>query len=174
MALPMPKPDDAEESIMRLVAEQACAQALCVAAGVTLVRGDGSVVVIGTSLLGRQLEQAQWDLGQGPGLDAIRQLQVFNVACLVTTRSWPEFVPHAISRGIKSSLAVPIVLRGHALGALDLYSFEPVAFDGVEQVGLHFATEAAVALAAFGAGHDIRLRPPAPQPEGPGRSHAVS
>ena len=172
--MPMPRPDEAEESTLRLVAEQACAQALCVAAGVTLVRGNGSVLVVGTSLLGRQLEQTQWDLGQGPGLDAIRQLQVFNVACLVTTRSWPDFVPQAVSRGIKSSLAVPIVLRGQALGALDLYSFEPAAFDGVEQVGLHFATEAAVALSAFGAGHESRLRPSAPQPQGPARSHAVS
>lgn len=173
MALPMPEPEEAEESTLRLVAEQACAQALCVAAGVTLVRANGTVVVVGTSLLGRQLEQAQWDLGQGPGLDAIRQLQVFNVACLVTTRSWPDFVPQAVSRGVRSSLAVPIVLRGQALGALDLYSFEPAAFDGTEQVGLHFATEAAIALSAFGDGPDARLPRPVPQ-VGAGRSHAVS
>lgn len=171
---PKPEPEEAEESTLRLVAEQACAQAHCVAAGVTLVRGNGSMLVVGTSLLGRQLEQAQWDLGQGPGLDAIRQLQVFNVACLVTARSWPNFLPQAVSRGVRSSLAVPIVLRGQALGALDLYSYEPAAFEGVEQVGLHFATEAAIALSASGERPDARTPRPVPRPHGPGRSHAAS
>ena len=174
MAFPMPKSDEAQESTLRLVAEQACAQALCVTAGVTLVRGNGSALVVGTSLLGRQLEQTQRDLGQGPGVDAIRQLQVFNVASLGTTRSWPDFVSQAVSRGVRSALAVPIVLRGRALGALDLYSLEPAAFDGIEQVGLHFASEAAMALAALADGCERRLAHPASLPNGQGRSHAVS
>lgn len=108
------------DEALRRVAEQACVQAGCVAAGVTLLRGDEPAMLIGTSLLGRQLEQAQWDAGEGPGIDAIRQLQVFNVSCLATATSWPEFAPLATSRGVRSSLAVPIILRGQALGSLDL------------------------------------------------------
>jgi len=136
MALPVPKSEGAEEQTLRLVAEKARSRAGCGAAGVTLLRGDDSAVVVGTSLVGRQLEQAQWEAGNGPGLDAMRQLQVFNVACLVTTTSWPDFISQAVSRGVRSCLAVPIILRGRALGALDLYSFEPAGFEGAERVGL--------------------------------------
>lgn len=174
MALLVPEPERAQDEALRLVAEQACAEAGCVAAGVTVVRGDDDARVIGSSLLGHQLEQAQWEAGQGPGLDAIGQLQVFNVSCLVTTPSWPAFVPLAISRGVRSSLAVPIILRGRALGALDLYSLEGGAFEGVEQVGLHFATEAALALSAPGGGPAGGTFGAAPRAGGPGRSQAVS
>ena len=86
MALPLPVPEEVGELTLRLVAEQACSAAGCVAAGVTVVRPEGSPLILGTSLLGAQMERAQWDSGDGPGLDAIGQLQVFNVACLATAR----------------------------------------------------------------------------------------
>lgn len=173
MALPLPVPEEVEEHMLRLVAEQACSAAGCVAAGMTLVRPEGSPLILGTSLLGDQLERAQWDSLDGPGLDAIRQLQVFNVACLASALSWSLFVHHATARGVASCLAVPIILRGRALGALDLYSTEPAGFDGAEQVGLHFASEAAVALSQIEAGVRHLLPLPAHRPDGRGRSHAA-
>lgn len=173
MALPLPEAEGTEEEALRLVAERACSSAGCVAAGITVVRG-GVGLVVGTSLLGRRLEQDQWDAGQGPGLDAMRQLQVFNVACLVTATSWPEFVPLARSRGVRSSLAMPITLRGQALGALDLYSLDPEWFNGAEQLGLHYAGEAARVLSVHGPQPGGDLPHAGPLREVPGRSQAVS
>lgn len=173
MALPLPVPEEVGELTLRLVAEQACSAAGCVAAGVTVVRPEGSPLILGTSLLGAQMERAQWDSGDGPGLDAIGQLQVFNVACLATARSWSLFVHQATARGVASCLAVPIILRGRALGALDLYSTEPAAFEGAERAGLHFASEAAVALSQIEAGLPQLLPLPAQRPDGRGRSHAA-
>lgn len=174
MALFVPESETAEDEALLLVAERACTEAGCASAGVTVALADVALI-IGTSVLGRQLEQSQWDAGQGPGIDAVRQFQVFNVSCLATSTSWPAFVPLAVSRGVRSSLAVPVILRGRALGALDLYSLEPGAFDGAEQVGLHFAAEAALALSELDGGRArIRTRTAAPRPEGVERSHAVS
>ena len=174
MALPLPVPDEIEEHTLRLVAEQACSTAGCDAAGVTVVWPDGMPLIVGTSLLGAQLEQAQWDSGDGPGLDAIGQLQVFNVDSLASARAWSLFVQYALTRGIRSCLAVPIILRGRALGSLDLYSTEPAAFEGAERVGLHFASEAAVALSELEARQHRLLPLPVTHAEGTGRSHAAS
>lgn len=170
----MPVPEGAEEHLLRRIADQACAATACVAAGVTVVRPAGPALLVGTSLLGIQLEEAQSDAGHGPGLDAIGQLQVFNVACLASARSWPGFVPQAVGRGIRSCLAVPVVLRGRALGALDLYADRPGAFEGIEQVGLYFAGEVALALAGIEGAPQRPQQCPAPGPEGRSRSHAAS
>lgn len=172
MALPLPMPEEVEEHTLRLVAEQACSTVGCVAAGVTVVRPDGLPLILGTSLLGTQVERAQWDSGHSPGLDAIGQLQVFNVASLATAPAWPLFVVQATAHGIRSCLAAPIILRGRALGALNLYSTEPDAFDGAERVGLHFAGEAAVALSEIAAGQH-RLPPLSVTRSAAGRTHAA-
>ena len=146
MALPAPDSGDTEQDALRLVARQACAHARGAAAGITVVRAGDAPLMVATSLLSRQLQDSQWAAGQGPGLEAIRQLQVFNVGDLRTTSSWPMFSALATAWGVRSCLAVPIVLRGRALGSLDLYARQIGAFEGVEQIGLHFATEAALAL----------------------------
>lgn len=147
MALPATDSGETEQDALRLVARQACAQARGAAAGITIVRGGGDApLMVATSLLSRQLEGSQWAAGQGPGLDAIRQLQVFNVADLRTTSSWPVFAALASAWGVRSCLAVPIILGGRALGSLDLYARQAGAFEGVEQVGLHFATEAGLVM----------------------------
>jgi hypothetical protein len=173
MALPLPVPDEVEEHALRLVAEHARATAGCAAAGLTVVRAEGLPLILGTSLLGTELEQAQWDAGDGPGLDAIGQLQVFNVGSLATARSWPLFAQQAVARSVGSCLAVPIILRGRARGALDLYATEPDGFEGAERVALRFAAEAAVALSEIESGRHRLLPVSTPRPQGRGRSHAT-
>lgn len=139
----------AHEQVLQHIAEEACRDAPgCTAAAITVVHDGAPALVAATSLLGRQMEQSQWDAGQGPGLDAIRQFQVFNVACLSSSRCWPEFSRVAAGRGIRSMLAVPITLRGRAVGVLQLYSPEPDAFAGHERAGLHHAARVALTLAA--------------------------
>lgn len=145
----VPVPGGAHQQALRRVVEDTLARfPACSASAITLVKGHEPVLLVGTSLLGQQLEEAQWDLGHGPGIDAVRQLQVFNVACLRTTTSWPEFSRLATSRGMRSAMAVPITGRGSTVGALSLYSQERDGFAAQEQVGLRCAAEAALALMA--------------------------
>lgn len=151
---------------LRLVVEQARSSlAGCDAAAVTAVVGERPVMVVGTNLLGCQLEEAQWGAGRGPGIDAMRQLQVFNVASLAAALSWPEFTRAALGRGMRSALSVPVTTRGRALGVLNLYSSQPGAFTGREPIALRHASAAALLLA--GVGEACGAPPPCPPP-GPG------
>lgn len=139
----------ARQQAVRRVAHDSLAQfPACSAAAVAVVGGATPALLAGTSLLAHQLETAQWELGEGPGVDAVRQLQVFNVSSLLSVTAWPDFAELATSRGVMSVLAVPITWRGRPLGALGLYSSEPDGFAGQEVVGLRSATAAALALSA--------------------------
>ncbi|MFI4939877.1 MAG: EAL domain-containing protein [Burkholderiales bacterium] len=76
-----------------------------------------------------------WDeteFGQGPTGTAIRtRSTVVNQNCL----SNPNMAPWrqaAIARGYQSSIALPLVVNNHALGALTIYSSEPFTFSEAE------------------------------------------
>lgn len=118
----------------------------CDTAAITVVEEDHSVVVVASDGLAEELDRAQLAAGEGPVLDAMGQFQVFTVARLDTTLSWPRFTRLAVGRGVMSSLTAPITTRGRAVGALSLYSCQPDGLSGHEQVGLTYAARAAVAL----------------------------
>ena len=163
MGAPQAAPAEADTEALRRVAEEASSLVgTCAAAAITVMTAEDEAVVVSTCPLGQELEEAQWASGEGPGLDAIRQFQVFNIASLLTTTSWPAFRAVAASHGVRSTLSVPIVHRGRVLGALDLYGLDAGVFDGQEQVGLRFATRAAQVLAGTQFGDLGPLPSPAP------------
>jgi GAF domain-containing protein len=101
-----------------------------------------------TSELARDIDQAQYDTGQGPCLDALWEQRSVRVADMKTDQRWPEFAARALDRGVGSILAVQLFVTGENLGALNLHSTAQDAFDDEsEQVALLFAAHAAVALA---------------------------
>jgi GAF domain-containing protein len=154
-----------KKALLQLVEEARVLVRSCTGAAITVISGLPAQIV-GTSLLATRLDQAQWASGQGPGLDAVHQLQVFNVADLGAARSWPEFTGLALGRGVASCLAVPIIWRGRALGALNLYSESADGFAGQERLGLQLAADAAVALSAFcddSAGQQVPAADPRPE-----------
>ncbi|MGI3784107.1 MAG: ANTAR domain-containing protein, partial [Janthinobacterium lividum] len=61
---------------------------------------------------------------------------------------WPQFAQRAYEAGAGSMLSFQLYVQGDTLGALNLYNPEPNGFDEEsEQVGLLFASHAAVAFA---------------------------
>jgi len=133
----------------------------CAAASVTLVRGGRAMPVVSTAEVARELDAIQCRTGEGPCLDAIRQLQVFNVATpAASTRLWPRFSEEASARGISSSLSVPLTSGGEAIGALNLYGRSVDAFAGCEADAVVFGARAAAAVS--GALPGIRTRREAP------------
>ena len=61
---------------------------------------------------------------------------------------WPNFARRAFEAGAGGMLSIQLYVEGGDLGALNLYSLEPAVFDDEsEQVGLLFASHAAVAFA---------------------------
>ena len=98
--------------------------------------------------LPRTVDGLQTETGQGPCLDAVYEQQTVRVADLSQEDRWPEFAHRAFEAGAVSMLSFQLYVEGDNLGALNLYSRQPDAFDDdSEQIGLLFASHAAVAFA---------------------------
>ena len=110
-----------------------------------------------TGELPRHLDALQQELGQGPCLDAIWENRVVRVDDLRTDDRWPAFAARAAEQGIGSMLCFQLFVAGDQLGAMNMYSRQPHAFDlESPETGQIFAGHAAVALA--GAEHEEQLR----------------
>jgi transcriptional regulator with GAF, ATPase, and Fis domain len=110
-----------------------------------------------TSRLPRQVDDVQYELGQGPCLDSLFENRTVRLERMDVESPWPKFTERAAELGVGSMLAVQLFVEGEDLGALNLFSTRPDAFtDESEQIGLLFAAHAAVALA--GAQEEQHLR----------------
>jgi GAF domain-containing protein len=131
-----------------------------IAAAVAMVPGvdEGSVsVVTGRRNIGSQaptgdlpveVDALQEETQQGPCLDAAYEQLTVRVDDMASETRWPEFARRASQAGAASMLSLQLYVEGDNLGALNLYSRTPGAFDDEsEQVGLLFASHAAVAYA---------------------------
>jgi GAF domain-containing protein len=110
-----------------------------------------------SSHLARSVDELQERVGQGPCLDAVWEEDIVRVDRVSTDDRWPEFGRQASAMGVESMLCFRLFVEGDRLGALNLYASRPVAFDDESQeIGLMFASHAAVALA--GAAHEEHMR----------------
>lgn len=120
----------------------------CDAVGVT-IRGNGTACTrAATGGLVYEVDDFQYRIHEGPCLQALADREIMEVQDMATDVRWPRFGRHAAERGIHSSLSLPLMVRGDALGALNLYAHRPSAFTAADrQTGSMFAAQAAVALA---------------------------
>lgn len=117
-------------------------------AGVTLVQGEGFVTVAASDGLPELVDRAQYELAEGPCVDAAVCDAVFRGEDLVHDPRWPRFAPRAASLGIRSMLAVPLFEDERRNGALNLYASTPDVFtEDDEAVAVIFAAQASLALA---------------------------
>jgi len=94
------------------------------------------------------LEGVQIKSGEGPGLDAIRDVQVTQSRSLIQERRWREFSNYALYGGVVCVVAIPLVVEREAFGALSLYCQKEDVFDdqSIEDAA-DLAGQAAVAIA---------------------------
>jgi len=120
----------------------------CEGAGILLI--DKGTIAVGawSSDLVRRIEHLEFEVGEGPCIDAIWERPVFESPDLHDQLlEWPKFVPGAIEAGIESMLAFRLFAVGETLGALDLYSGMRGGFDEAARAfGGVFAAHAALAL----------------------------
>lgn len=122
----------------------------CDDVGVSLVERDKIRTPAASSERLRELDEAQYELGQGPCRAAILEHETVVVDDLATDPRWPTWGRAMVEElGIRSSLSFRLFTRGdRTWGALNVYSRTPGAFsdDEVEH-GRTIAAMAAVALA---------------------------
>jgi hypothetical protein len=92
-------------------------------------------------------DQLQYELGQGPCLDAAIEDPVVAVNDLATDRRWPQYGPKVAALGFGSQVAFQFRADPHVRGALNLYAAAPyqIDLDSIHLGGM-FAGQIAVAM----------------------------
>lgn len=121
----------------------------CDGAGLLLVGKREIVAGAWSNELARKIEAMEYEIGEGPCLDAIWEVSRFESSDLREQSSlWPTFAARAIEAGVESMLAFRLFVSDETLGALDLYGSRRGAFDEAARAfGTVFAAHAALALA---------------------------
>jgi GAF domain-containing protein len=96
------------------------------------------------------IDRIQNETGEGPGVDAIRQHQVFETGDFSREVRWPRFSPAVVDQTqVHSGLAMRLFTDESTMGSLNLYAEAVDAFDDEDHsVASIFAAHAAIALRA--------------------------
>lgn len=99
---------------------------------------------------GAAVDAIQFEVGEGPSLEAIRDHQTIVADDLATDGRWPRFSRRAVeATGVRSMVALRMFVAGDTMGSLNLYSRVPGAFTEESlAVGAILAAHASVALRA--------------------------
>lgn len=116
---------------------------------ITILRRREVRTVATTGDLPCDVDQAQYDAGEGPCLTALYREKIVSVPDVVRDDRWPAFTAGAVRLDVASMLSFQLFVQDDDLGALNLYSREVNAFgDESVHVGSLFAGHAAIALAS--------------------------
>ncbi|MGH2916256.1 MAG: GAF and ANTAR domain-containing protein [Solirubrobacteraceae bacterium] len=127
-----------------------CAELLdCAEAGILLADASGALRVIASSSeRSEALELLQSQNEEGPCFESYRRGRpVYSEDLQADQGRWPTFAPAAVQRGFGSVQALPMRVRGHTVGALNLFRSDPGRLDDADlPVGQGMADIAAIAL----------------------------
>lgn len=94
-----------------------------------------------------QNDMAQYEAGEGPCLQALREHHTVLISDLSTDERWPRYRETALQLGVRSMISFRLFSEHNTVGALNFYSKSAEAFDRYSQViGQVFASHAAVAM----------------------------
>jgi len=122
----------------------------CDHAGITMrERRHRTATVASTSALAEACDQLQYELDEGPCIEAVWDDDSYLSSDLAHDPRWPRWGPEAAARGIESVLAIRLTTPEETIGALNLYAERTQAFstDDVD-LALIFASHAADAMNA--------------------------
>lgn len=120
----------------------------CDVAGISVVSRAGVETACATDQVMRLIDAEQFALGEGPCVDALRDLETVSSTDLAADARWPVWGPRvAVEAGVHSCVCVRLFTGGGSLGALSLYSRSRRGFDSVDiDHGLALAAQVAVAF----------------------------
>ena len=113
----------------------------------TLVRGDRAWTAAYTGELALDADEMQYERGYGPCMDAGRTGTVLLIDDTRDETRWPDYTAQVVTRGVLSSLSVPLPIQTDVIGALNCYSRTPSAFSSEAiEVARELADHVAVAV----------------------------
>jgi hypothetical protein len=127
---------------------EACVALLSVdAAAISLVFDGANKGTLGASSdLARAYDELQFTMGEGPCLESVAlraPVSARNLGVEVNAGRWPAYGPALLAHGIGGVFAVPVLLAGQYVGALDLFRVRSQALTGNDLAGALVAAELA-------------------------------
>lgn len=120
----------------------------CESAGIELIEKRMIRPVAASSEVAHRISEVQNDVGEGPCLSAIEEHETFRTDDLQTDERWPAFAARArTDTDVRSILGFRLFAEEDTMGALNLYSSRPNAFDAeAVATGSILAAHAAIAM----------------------------
>jgi hypothetical protein len=116
------------------------------AAAISLIFEGAASGTLGSSgASARVYDELQFTLGEGPCLDCVARGSPVLVADLANANEvrWPAYGPAMLDHQIRGIFAIPVVLAGTYVGALDLFRAHPGELPGEHLAGAFVAAELA-------------------------------
>ncbi len=137
------------DSILRKIVAVAVTEIdACESAGIELIEKRVIRPVAASSEVAHRISEVQNEVGEGPCLSAIEEHETFRTDDLLRDDRWPAFAARArTDTDVRSILGFRLFAEEDTMGALNLYSSSPNAFD--EQAlatGSILAAHAAIAM----------------------------
>jgi GAF domain-containing protein len=130
--------------------------------GITMIVEGRQRTAVFTDDLAPELDQAQYDAGDGPCLSAFHEARTTAIEATSEPGEWMEFRRAAAAHGIHSTVSFPLLVDKVSVGAMNLYANTERAFsDADRRTGELFAAQAAIVLAnaqAYWDAHELSLR----------------
>lgn len=120
----------------------------CDYAGISMRHGKRVDTPAATDPLVIELDQAQYDLNEGPCLDAVFVEDMYVIDDMNSEDRWPNWAPKAAELGVQSILSVRLATAREVVGGLNLYSKSLIAYDEDQILTAQvYATHASNAIA---------------------------
>lgn len=117
--------------------------------GVTTPGRERPLTDAATSGLVFEVDNFQYDLGEGPCLHALETGEVVEVPRMQDEERWPIYCTFAADHGLHSSLSFPLEAAGERVGVVNMYSRRQGPFEDDDRwAGRMFAMQAGAALAS--------------------------
>jgi hypothetical protein len=116
------------------------------AAAISLIFEGAASGTLGSSGASARLyDELQFTLGEGPCLDSVTLRAPIVVADLANVKKvhWPAYGPAMLNHRIRGIFAIPVVLAGEYVGALDLFRAQPGELEAEYLAGAIAAAELA-------------------------------
>jgi GAF domain-containing protein len=127
-------------------------------AGVLLVGKAGKYESLaGTSEIPHKLDDFQMKYDEGPCVQAAIDDLIVRTEDFRSEERWPRYSPAAVELGVLSGLSVKLYTANRTAGALNLFAFQPNAFDGEDEtIATVLAAHAAAAILASRQGEQLQ------------------
>jgi GAF domain-containing protein len=140
-------PGDLDQTLRRITAAAVKVLPGVTHASITVRYADGRLQTVApTDPMVCHVDDAQYQLGEGPCLDAVTSSAQVVSPYLATDERFPRYREVAVAAGLQSQAGVRLYEHPRSQGALNLYSTDPGSFAELGSLGDLFTHQSSMAI----------------------------